>query len=345
MRNDLSRLAQQVQKNCHISDALFARDYSLCIYLLKMREYFRWEKGYSYAVRLPEKELGDWLVERERLWQELEDSEFQKMALGRALYDPFDGEGINQALLPEGLVYSGGYGGFAKPHFFLAELHREESHHGFRVLVTGKEHARDITAPPAMTLGTTVFVRRESLRRMLWERLEEWQWRKSDNPMGRAIKHYDFDSDFEEALDRMTDKETESVLLHEIGEAGVGKTLGEPWNDLLSSVARSKIEHLARAARDHLADCTVTLPRLIEAGEEASLHFYFANLSGVRRSVFPTLLSAYEAWHEGRGFGALERAVQRGREHWRRVTEALMDCGRDSGSSECLERVYSEAAL
>ena len=32
-------LAQAVQHNCHISDARHGADYSLCVYLMKMREY------------------------------------------------------------------------------------------------------------------------------------------------------------------------------------------------------------------------------------------------------------------------------------------------------------------
>jgi hypothetical protein len=35
------QLRDSVQRNCHLADAEHARDYSLCIYLLKMREYYR----------------------------------------------------------------------------------------------------------------------------------------------------------------------------------------------------------------------------------------------------------------------------------------------------------------
>lgn len=40
----LNVLAGAVQYNCHISDARHGADYSLCIYLMKMREYYRWEQ-------------------------------------------------------------------------------------------------------------------------------------------------------------------------------------------------------------------------------------------------------------------------------------------------------------
>ncbi|HKJ07631.1 MAG TPA: hypothetical protein VKA76_00940, partial [Gammaproteobacteria bacterium] len=52
MHDELRTLCAKVQKNCHISDARYAGDYTLCIYLLKMREYYRWEKGYSLDASL-----------------------------------------------------------------------------------------------------------------------------------------------------------------------------------------------------------------------------------------------------------------------------------------------------
>ena len=61
---DIKALAKTVQRNCDISDARHARDYSLCVYLLKMREYFRWEQGYRLTEDLPRDELGNWVVAR-----------------------------------------------------------------------------------------------------------------------------------------------------------------------------------------------------------------------------------------------------------------------------------------
>ena len=38
---DIESLRTTVQHNCHISDARYAGHNALCIFLLKMREYFR----------------------------------------------------------------------------------------------------------------------------------------------------------------------------------------------------------------------------------------------------------------------------------------------------------------
>jgi len=74
-----------------------------------------------------------------------------------------------------------------------------------------------------------------------------------------------------------------------------------------------------RAVRDHLADCLVTLPALLERGESASVHCWFAGLDGLRRELFPLLTRAYERWEQGDGGRALKAATQSGVFHWASV--------------------------
>lgn len=324
---DVRALSAVVQDNCHLSDARHARDYSLCVYLLKMREYYRWEKGLPLSGSLPPSELGEWVVARERLWESLPaEGEFRCLPVGSGCHDPFDAEAVNARLLPQGLVYSAGYGRFVKPHFFLADLLREEPRDGFRVLVASREHARDLSAPPAMLRGQTIYVRRESLRRLLWERVEEWHWRKEpEDAMGRAARCYPFEQDPEQALDRMTDDEIEPTVLHELGEGQVGRILGERWEELLLGVARTRAEMPLRAVRDLIADCQVTLPGLLARGADASIHFYVANLRGHRQALFARLTRAYHTWVRQGTLGPLTEAVDLGRGHWLATAEAALE--------------------
>ncbi|MBI5040960.1 MAG: hypothetical protein HZB57_07125 [Gammaproteobacteria bacterium] len=197
-------LLAAVQKNCNIADALHAGDYTLCVYLLKMREYFRWEKGYAFSTPLPRADVGLWLKEREQLWEGMENETFARLPIAGGEHDPFDTNNLNDALNPHGLVYSAGLGQNGRPHFFLARLERRQVEQDFTVLVAAEEFARDLAAPPAMSLGNTIFVRRESLRRMIWEKVEEWRWNQLENPMGRAIACYAFGSNDDRALAQMT---------------------------------------------------------------------------------------------------------------------------------------------
>jgi hypothetical protein len=323
---DVEPLKEVVQRNCDLSDARHARDYTLCVYLLKMREYYRWERGLPVTQPLKTGDLGDWVVARERLWEAIGgEDDFRCLPLGPGCHDPFDAQAVNARLVPEGLVYSAGYGRFVKPHFFLGELRSHERRDGFEVYVSSREHARDLSAPPAMLCGGTIFVRRESLRRLLWERVEEWRWNRSpEDAMGRAAACYPFEQDPEGALERMTDDELEPTMLHELGEGRVGRLLGEGWGEMVMGVARTRAEMPLRAVRDLVADCLVTLPNLLERGAESSIHFFFANLRGHRQVLFPRLAEAYRRWVAEGDLGAMEEAVEAGCEHWlATATDAL----------------------
>lgn len=320
----LQTVQSAIQHNCHIADARFASDYTLCVYLLKMREYYRWEKRLPYGAAISSEDVGDWLTARETFWETLEDQEYQPLVIDGQSFDAFDSEAINTVLHADQLVYSAGYGDKSKPLFMLARLERRLDHDGNTVYITGEEYARDLTAPPAMSLGGKMYIRQESLRRMLWERYEEWRWSRPDNAMARALGCYDFDTDLDAALNEMTRNETDTLILHEVGEVEAGRLLGPAWEDMLVSFPRSRLELMARAVRDHLADALSTLPALLEKRHPASLHFYFGNLSGMRKQIYPALLQAYAHWVECGDPGELQRQTDIGRQHWLQVANELM---------------------
>jgi hypothetical protein len=325
MVENLPELIETVQKNCTIADARHARDMTMCTFLLEMREYYRWEMEIPYGARLPKDELGDWLNARESLWDTVEDEDFAPLPLTDTGIDPFDADDVNRALIPQGLVYSSGLGHFRKPHFVLAELKHAEMREGVQVLVAGCEYARDLIAPPAAMRDGAIFLRTDAVRRLLWNKYEEWQWKEKDSALGRAFAHYDFERDVEAGLDRMAEAESEAMILHEIGEARAESLLGDAWNDMLGQLTSRHAELLARALRDHLADSLVTLPTLLERDAAGSLHFYLANLSGLRRALFPALLQAYESWQARGDRRALAEVVARAEDHWLAQARLLVE--------------------
>ena len=320
----LSHILSVVRMNCHISDALHATDYTLCVYLLKMREYYRWEHEIPFNASIPQEALSSWLTGREALWNTLEGIPFESIPLSTQLHDPFEAEAINKVLNSMGYVYSSGLGRNMKPHFFLGDLEQRREHEGYTLYISGKEYARDLAAPPAMSLGRTIFIRRESLRRMLWEKIEEWRWNRPVNAMQKAIDCYDFDTAPEDALEQMTNRETRSMLLHEIGEVMAGEELGSGWEELLSGMPHCKAELMMRAVRDHLADALSTLPGLLDEAEPASLHFYFANLTSLRKMLFPSLLDAYAHWEQTGRTDRLEQLTEAGRDHWMSLAQEIV---------------------
>ncbi len=322
MQITINQLKEAVQHNCHIADARYAGDYTLCVYLLKMREFYRWEHGHGFADSLPHENVGQWLKQREALWEELEDQDYNAISVEGREQDPFDAKSINDFLINHNLVYSGGLGCKCRPHFFLAEKVREEMTRDYHLFVSDKELARDLTAPPAMSINGTIFVRMESLRRMLWEKLEESRWDKGKTPMQRAMEPYEFDRNIDLALELMGNDIVDQLILHEIGEIRAGLMLGPGWESMLAELPRSKMEIQLRAIRDHLADCISTLPDLLHKDTlPQQIHFYMANLSGMRKVLFPAMVTAYQQWLDGAGLDHMKEVVQKGSDHWASLAE------------------------
>jgi len=341
-------LIETIQKNCHIADARYAGDYTLCVYLLKMRELFRWEQSLGFHKLLTSEDVGDWLTAREGLWDEVEDQSFAAIEWQTQQYDAFEGsQALNHLLNEQNLVYSAGYGQRCRPHFFLAELDQKQAFTvddvAFTVYQSGKELARDMAAPPAMTQGNQIFIRKESLRRMLWEKVEEWRWNPVDNALGRAIKCYPFDEDVETALDMMMTAELDGVIDHEVGEVLANQLLGEQWNAMLNALPRSTAEIMLRAVRDHLADALYTLPRLLQKIEQdpesmtASMHFYFGNLTAMRKKLAPALFEAYEQWHQSGELIAFHEIMPSLQAHWQQLAEMSMAIFVEKGELAAIE--------
>ncbi len=320
---NIQQLINNVQLNCHISDARHAGNYTLCVYLLKMREFYRWEHQYSFSQRLSTDDIGTWLTGREALWNEIESKDYQLIKTDTANYEPFDSQAINQELVNNNLVYSGGYGIKDKPHFFLAELENTKSINGYTIYISGKEYARDLTSPPAMSHNKTIYIRRESFKRLIWERTDEWRWNKPENAMARAIRCYDFDNDLENALSRMTDNEIDAAILHEIGEIQAGEHL-TGWHQMMSDITFTTAEIMARAVRDHYADTLHTLPTIIKNNNQASIHFYFANLTNMRKHIFPSLIDAYNQWCENKNIDTIENTINNAVNHWQNMAKQML---------------------
>jgi len=348
---DIKQLISDVQLNCHISDARHAGNYALCVYLLKMREFYRWEHKYSFSEKLSTDEIGNWLNQREELWEEVENEDYHPIQIKDETLNPFDSLAINQAMKQTistletniNLIYSGGYGIKDKPHFFLAELESSSTINGYAIHISGKEYARDLTSPPAMSHNKTIFIRRESFKRMIWERTDEWRWNKPENAMARAIRCYDFDNDLEGALSSMTDNELDAAVLHEIGEIQAGENLAG-WHQMMSEITFTQAEIMARAVRDHYADTLHTLPTLIENNNQASIHFYFANLTNMRKHIFPSLIAAYNQWCENKDIKPIEQTVEKALDHWRSLAKKMLELHQqDTGQcSHAIETLVNE---
>lgn len=81
---------------------------------------------------------------------------------------------------------------------------------------------------------------------------------------------------------------------------------------------------MIRAMRDHLVDSLFTLPALVQADMAPSLHFYFANLGGMRRAIAPALLRSYRTWLRDHNDCALLATLTAAADHWSLLCEAVL---------------------
>jgi hypothetical protein len=324
-------LVQAVQTNCHIADAAHAADMTLCIYLLQMREFFRWEQGLGPLQAMPRESVGAWLSAREALWDKLEDTPLLSLPLPGGSADPFDVQAVNEALAPQGLVYGAGYTAPGRPSFFLGELESVQQREGVLVRVSGREYARGLSSPPAALQDGTIYLRRESLQRWLWEKYEAWTLRRPAGAFQAALDAYGHADDAEQAVPRMAQAQAESLLLHELGEARVAAVLGPDWSEMRSALQCRRTELHVRAVRDLLADCLVTLPTLLERQADASVHFWFANFEGLRAVLCPLLQRGYEGYCAGDGGHALWEALHAAEDHWQQVCQRVLALHRAHG--------------
>lgn len=336
---DFTALVAAVQHNCDLADARHAGDLSLCTYLLEMRELFRWQRALPLSATPERAEVGAWIAAREASWQALADdpdTDYETLPLPTG-FELFDAEGANALLVPQRLVYGAGIERFGRPGFFLADLAYEQTRDGARVLVSDREHARGINPPPAATRGALVLVRRDVLRRALWTRMETASRRTAGDAFGAAYAAYATDDDASATLERMTRGETETLVLHELGERAAARALGAHWETMLAHLTDRRTELVVRAVRDLLADCTVTLPALIERDADASIHFWFSLLDGFRRELALPLRTAYAAFQTG-DRAPLRNAIAPSRERFAALAEAIGADWRDHGANGVVAR-------
>ena len=321
---DQQSVIAQVQHNCDISDANHAGNYTLCIYLLKMREYYRWLHALDFSDDFDSDAMSQWLRDKEETWDDVVDETYHPIELHDKSFDAFDNAAINSELHQHDFFYHAGIGGKGIQHFFVADKVAHYQQDGIEITITGQEYARDLTAPPAMSTQDEIVVRQESLKRMCWERYQEWRWNQNESPMGKALAFYPFEQSTPDALQQMVEAEQNTLIQHELGEMQISQQFGEQWSGMMLGLLGSKAELLARSVRDHLADSLTTLPYLIEQNNPASLHFYFANLTYMRKELFPSAMAAYQHWSDSGKTDALLDLTHGAADHWRKTLQSIL---------------------
>ena len=127
MAFDLQKTREAVQFNCDVADANFAGNYTMCTYLLKMRELYRWAQSIDQSEKLQTASVSRWVSEKEDYWVSIEDEDFREIPVGDVVLEPFNVEAINQAINPCPLLKLHEVGPDVLPRKGRQCLHRRSS--------------------------------------------------------------------------------------------------------------------------------------------------------------------------------------------------------------------------
>jgi hypothetical protein len=313
-----------IQHNCNISDARGSRVYSLCTLFLRLRSYYKWEKGLKPWDEPEPPELLDWIEAKESFWETLEQDDFVELSINGRSFDPFHPEPVNRYLSENALLYGAGYGRSLKPVFFLAEKLEEKTVEGCKTFILGRELHRELAAPFAMLQDSVIYVRQEPFRFYLWDQINDIR------PSGKgglqyALENYGLAGNGSKpdregliaSFDTIVDQETDVFVYHEVGEMLEDTIDRELFRKIIAEFGGGPIELLIRAIKDILADTHAKgmLSHIINNRKKSSMGFYVTFLDGLRKVLFPEIHDAFPRFAEHGDWAIIDRALQECRRH------------------------------
>jgi len=347
---EIDAFIRQVKFNCNISDARFWGYYSICGLLMRYRELYRSEHSLMPWENMPDSEVAQWIHEREMLWGDLEDTELQDIVIGGKSYGPFDVTSINTALEETGLVYSGGYGTFNKPTFFVAKLVAARDFFDYRVHYTGSELCRDLAASPAMLQGRCIYVRPEVLSVFIWDRFQEMKAKQFSGLAEEMFSHYGIqriDESSPELFRKISDMTCDALevfVLHEVGEA-FEDDYADDWHEILSSGLDKATELYLRGIKDIRADTSPMGPlrTIVEGRNRPRLSFFLVFLDGIRRQIFPEIRDAFQRFVESGDWSVIEDARRDGYRRSGALQSGAIDAWRRQKDRASLSKYIRDA--
>lgn len=327
--------------------------HSICGLALRLRDLYKWQSGLAPWQEGESAAVLAWIEARETLWEALEGAAFSALRIDGRRVAPFRSRAVNEALEPLGLFYGAGYAQGLRPTFFLAPIEEHRQEHGHRVLLLGRELARDLLTLPALVQDACVVVRRQAAALHVWDNIAYVR------PSGRralaaALGHCAI-AGFEPAALRhgfarlLADRER-SCIDHEIGELADRTIDADAWREVIAAHPHSPVELLARAVKDLLADThPLGTLRQIAAGRRiASLGFFVAFAGPLTRALTPEVETAFSELSATGRWQALDQAlamVRRRAERYARCLLALHRAGRRRGDPQWTRRRIEQRLL
>ncbi|GAB6194261.1 Sfum_1244 family protein [Desulfocastanea catecholica] len=314
--NQDKAIIEDIQHNCNISDARDHGIYTMCTMVLKLRNLYKWENDLEPWQEPEPADLLDWIEAKEIYWETIAEEPYHQLDLDGCLFLPDDSSSINAYFSDKQMVYGVGYGRSMKAVFFLAEKIEQRTVAGLPVLILGKERAREMASPFAMAQDGVIFIRKESLRFFLWDYIQELR-SSCRNSFRHALQLYGLLQDgqlnqqrFKDNLDNIVEAELDLFIYHEVGEVLQTTFDSSILQTIISRFPGSVYELVSRSIKDILADTHPggLLSHLISEKLETSLSFYVGFLDGLRKELFPEIISAQEKFQVDGNWQGIEQA-------------------------------------
>lgn len=306
-----------IRHNCDISDARDHGMYSMCTMVLKLRNLYKWEKGIQPWEEPETVDLLDWIETKENYWASIAQESYRPLQLsdGQRI-DPGDPVEFYDPANKTTLLYGAGYGRSMKAVFFLAEKLEQRNIEGCQVDILGTEKAKEMSSPFAMVQDGTIIIRKDSLRYFLWDHVQELR-SSCRGGLHHALQSHEILSDgkldntlFKARLDAIVEKEMNLFIYHEVGEIHQKTLDTTTFRNLVGRFPGSVIEFICRALKDTLADTHPKGPLayILRKKSESTLSFYIGFVDGLRKKLFPEIMTAWQHFLQTRDWSVIEEA-------------------------------------
>ena len=189
----------------------------------------------------------------------------------------------------------------------------------YHVYHAGNELCRDLSASVAMLQGRCIFMREDRILELIWEKLFEIKGKRFGGALKEAFASYGIgvaerpSAMLLERLKSLSSELSGIFLLHEIGEAFEDEHSDE-WIGIIHHNKDRWSEFYLRAIKDLLADTSEMGPlrAIYEKKGRGLLGFYIAFMDGIRKELFPEILTAFQCFCENENWSLIEEARRNG---------------------------------